>query len=422
MEKKTIGGFIAALRKANGMTQKELAEKLHVSDKTVSRWERDDGAPDLSAIPVIAEIFGVTCDELLRGERKPPAERTDEAAENEVSPKGEKQRQRLLAVSLARYRTRTLISAGLSVLGLIAAAIGNLGFLRSYLGFLLGAVFYAAAIVCQMIFLNGTLFSVAEESLADDSVNSFKRNVIRVAQKSVGLTAALFGFTAPLLLGDTYSGLVESWPFFGALGAVLALAVYGTGGWFLNAALLKRGVYTLNEKEALIYRHNHALQRRCAWMLLAVMATTLLFHVFGSEMIWNVENLAKGITFHDYESFVAYMEQPVEYDGSDMIAAPDSAVYYFDGEGNEVSEEDAIRGTLVDKNGTVVCEYLHRNRAASTIRPTVKEGSALPVTVITNEAWRQAWDISGLISTAYSVLYVLETTAVLAYYLKKRMR
>ena len=66
MEKKTIGGFIAALRKANGMTQKDLAERLNVSDKTVSRWERDDGAPDLAAIPAIAEIFGVTCDELLR--------------------------------------------------------------------------------------------------------------------------------------------------------------------------------------------------------------------------------------------------------------------------------------------------------------------------------------------------------------------
>ena len=55
MEKKTIGSFITALRKANGMTQKDLAEKLNVSDKTISRWERDDGTPDLSVIPVIAE-------------------------------------------------------------------------------------------------------------------------------------------------------------------------------------------------------------------------------------------------------------------------------------------------------------------------------------------------------------------------------
>ena len=70
MEKKTIGSFIAALRRASGMTQKDLAEKLYVSDKTVSRWECDESAPDLSLIPVIADIFGITSDELLRGERR----------------------------------------------------------------------------------------------------------------------------------------------------------------------------------------------------------------------------------------------------------------------------------------------------------------------------------------------------------------
>lgn len=119
MERKTIGGFISALRKASGMTQKDLAEKLNVSDKTVSRWERDDGAPDLSVIPVIAEIFGVTCDELLRGERKPQAERAPEP--DETSAKGEKQRKRILSMSLSKYRTGSFIAIGISVLGLIAA-------------------------------------------------------------------------------------------------------------------------------------------------------------------------------------------------------------------------------------------------------------------------------------------------------------
>ena len=112
MEKKTIGGFIAALRKANGMTQKDLAERLHVSDKTVSRWERDDGAPDLAVIPVIAEIFGVSCDELLRGERKPPAERAEPAEQSESVPKAEKQRQRLLKLTLSQYKSRTYIAIG----------------------------------------------------------------------------------------------------------------------------------------------------------------------------------------------------------------------------------------------------------------------------------------------------------------------
>ena len=72
MEKKTIGKFISALRKAKGMTQKDLGEKLFVSDKTVSRWECDESTPELSLIPSIAEIFGITTDELLRGERNNP--------------------------------------------------------------------------------------------------------------------------------------------------------------------------------------------------------------------------------------------------------------------------------------------------------------------------------------------------------------
>ena len=72
MTSKTMAEVISSRRKELGLTQKDLAERLNVSDKTVSRWERDDGAPDLSVIPVIAEIFDITCDELLRGERKSP--------------------------------------------------------------------------------------------------------------------------------------------------------------------------------------------------------------------------------------------------------------------------------------------------------------------------------------------------------------
>ncbi len=147
MEKRTIGSFIAALRKANGMTQKELAEHLNVSDKTISRWERNDGTPDLSLIPTIAEIFGVTCDELLRGERRTPTERTETTDDKEISPKGEKQRQRLLKSTLSRYQNLTYISMGVSVAGMIAALICNLAFLSAVLGFLIGAIFFAASIV-----------------------------------------------------------------------------------------------------------------------------------------------------------------------------------------------------------------------------------------------------------------------------------
>ena len=69
METKTIGKFISILRKANGYTQAQLAEMLGVSNKTISNWENEISYPDLSLIPVIADLFGVTSDELLRGEK-----------------------------------------------------------------------------------------------------------------------------------------------------------------------------------------------------------------------------------------------------------------------------------------------------------------------------------------------------------------
>lgn len=81
MEQKTMGRFIALLRKEMGITQNQLAEKLNVSDKTISHWEREESSPDLSIIPCIADIFGVTCDELIRGERKEALSEASEISE-----------------------------------------------------------------------------------------------------------------------------------------------------------------------------------------------------------------------------------------------------------------------------------------------------------------------------------------------------
>ena len=70
MEKKTLGSFLSALRRAQGLTQQEVADRLMVSNRAVSRWERDEAMPDILLLPAIADLFGVTVDELLRGERK----------------------------------------------------------------------------------------------------------------------------------------------------------------------------------------------------------------------------------------------------------------------------------------------------------------------------------------------------------------
>lgn len=64
--KKTFGMMIAELRKGHGMTQLELAEKMGVTDKAVSKWERDLSCPDINSLPKLAELFDVSVDELMQ--------------------------------------------------------------------------------------------------------------------------------------------------------------------------------------------------------------------------------------------------------------------------------------------------------------------------------------------------------------------
>jgi transcriptional regulator with XRE-family HTH domain len=60
-----MGEIISTLRKEKGMTQKELADRLNLTDKAVSKWERDAACPDTQLLPKLAEIFGVSIEDLM---------------------------------------------------------------------------------------------------------------------------------------------------------------------------------------------------------------------------------------------------------------------------------------------------------------------------------------------------------------------
>lgn len=70
MENKNIGSIISTLRKEKNMTQSELANKMNVTDKAVSKWERNISCPDINSIPKLAEILDVSVEELLNAKGK----------------------------------------------------------------------------------------------------------------------------------------------------------------------------------------------------------------------------------------------------------------------------------------------------------------------------------------------------------------
>ena len=65
MTKQTFGATISALRREKGMTQRELAQQMGVTDKAVSKWERNLSFPDVASLPKLAEVLGTSVDELL---------------------------------------------------------------------------------------------------------------------------------------------------------------------------------------------------------------------------------------------------------------------------------------------------------------------------------------------------------------------
>lgn len=80
--KKTLGTMISSLRKDKGITQLELAEIMGVTDKAVSKWERDLSCPDINSIPKLAEILEISVDDLMQGKTETKEQDTKEKKEN----------------------------------------------------------------------------------------------------------------------------------------------------------------------------------------------------------------------------------------------------------------------------------------------------------------------------------------------------
>ena len=76
MDQKKIGSFLREIRKEQRITQEDLAEKLNVSSRTISRWETGSNMPDISLLIEIADFFDVSIPEIINGERK--SEKMDE--------------------------------------------------------------------------------------------------------------------------------------------------------------------------------------------------------------------------------------------------------------------------------------------------------------------------------------------------------
>lgn len=128
MDNLQFGAFVAQLRKERGMTQKELADILHVTDKAVSKWETGKGFPDTKLLEPLARALGVSLVELMRGER----------LESDALPMAEAEQ----VVSQAMNRSQqTTARRYLKLLSALLIGIGVL-FLLRLIPYAISLVFY----------------------------------------------------------------------------------------------------------------------------------------------------------------------------------------------------------------------------------------------------------------------------------------
>jgi len=129
MDLNKTGLFISFLRKQKDMTQNELAEKIGVTDKAVSRWETGRGYPDVSLLPSISEVLGVSISEIVMGERI----ETEETGVMDIMDK--------TVIDTLDYSQREIAKSKLwkyAVIGLLGGVV-LVGFLSSALGYLANA-------------------------------------------------------------------------------------------------------------------------------------------------------------------------------------------------------------------------------------------------------------------------------------------
>lgn len=132
MDAKKFGAFIASIRKENNMTQMDLARKLQVTDKAVSKWERGLGFPDINSIEALADALGVSVLEIMRSEKIAEAEIPQDTASAVLTDTFELVKMQRKAERKSILKIAGVIAAVLFMIFLIDG-MGWFGFTMAYL-------------------------------------------------------------------------------------------------------------------------------------------------------------------------------------------------------------------------------------------------------------------------------------------------
>ncbi|MGN1419159.1 MAG: helix-turn-helix domain-containing protein [Acutalibacteraceae bacterium] len=399
MEKKTIGQFICTLRKASGMTQKQLAQKLCVSDKSVSRWERDECLPDLTLIPVIAEIFGVTSDEILKGEKNNPEKQPDEEA---FSKKSRKMLEQMLKSTKTNFIIQSIIAIGIALTAPVFQWAITYSFGRTDLGTGIGLVLCIIALMLELVFTILTFSKIGGDESDEMQTVQAKKSFYKISELSFSFIFCLLVMLIPLMIN---CDVLLYYLAFGAVAALLCVLV----SWLVNIRAVKKGKIYIPQEEKEHFVFISSLQKKHLFAFIIACAAALLLVQLPFNIFLEPVDFAKGQTFTTGSDFVTYMEQKkyqeyLEYGGSEEEFDP-----YFDGVDSIENSSEKTVLTFPFDDDIVQLKYEWNE----------DETELTSITVYTVDNLNQGHKTMKMINIAWCSVYLIIAIADYAFYRKK---
>lgn len=305
MNKKTLGQFIAELRKEKGLTQRELSEMLGVSDKTVSHWERDESSPDISILPELSAIFGITVDELLKREKNSPFGDTviypqseNSMKESENSEKSHKDE--TVEDRFRKYRLLSLIGTGFGLFSLV-----SMFFSSSVLSWIMSN--FTAFTYTQTVPLLSSLKNIVISLIFTIGARIYFSHVFIPKEETeetpyIYKANRIFTLNIYLVLINIIFGIVPIFEFFFPfitlylLASLISIALI----FVIDEILKARGLFMAKNKKLI------RLQ-----LITVVVAASLILAgggVWGFAEVWSPT--PKELVFDNIEDFVTFMETP----------------------------------------------------------------------------------------------------------------
>ena len=356
IDKAKFGAFVAQLRKEKGLMQKELAEKLYVSDKAVSKWERGLSIPDVAILVPLAEILGVTVTELLECRRLPKDEpmdsqQTEELVKKVIGLSEEEQR---------KYRPDRL-KRGLQLF--LCTAVGALEiWVLTMLGYSMDEIFASLGTMMILMAIFGLYFCVfTKEKLPryydENRISSFSDGFLRMNMPGVyfnnrnwphivraGQLWAMIGLVAsPVFFFVMTKFLPAVWD----AAAVYIILILVLGGLFIPMTVAARKYEYAPDNP----RPAHVNRKDWIWICGCVIAVVIFVVILrsgvaptgsGLQMGWVESNTrdhwSATYAFHD-----GYQQRTINTDGEATVL-----------EVEIVSSSGEIGMTVTDENGNVI--------------------------------------------------------------------